>query len=172
MTGAFRPISRPTPTNPNQGSVGRLGAGIGVPEPNPGVQPISPETGVKVESGKSPELAGQSPESAFAAAMEIIKQDFGKFVEEEQRLKQIADTAMRTIGWGNGNNPNPSIGNIQPIIDAFRKEASVLSDQYRKQMGQFLSGNSNTQNFGEPPFNFLGPNIPSNQNPQGPVLAA
>ncbi len=173
MTGAVGPMPKQT----NQGIAGRLGTGMGSSVPNLDVQSKLPETGVKVELRKSPELAGQNPEVVARQVKQILKAEFTSFSEEE--VTQLAKATMEAIQKV-GLEPNTDITliarEVQSTTMLFTQEATQLLMRALAKIQEVLSKNSdpvqNSQNSNKPPFSFWGPNTSSNQNPQGPVLAA
>jgi|GEM_PF-5723805 len=176
MTRVVGPTPRQTGQT-NRGPIGISGAGIVVSAPNPDVQSKLPETRVKTEFGTSLELAGQSPEFVAKQVETIMQQEFTNFSQKDlQILVDASIEAIRKIGLGPNTDITLIAREVQSTTMLFTQEATQLLMRALAKIQEVLSDNSdpvqNSQDSNKPPFNFLGPNIPSNQNPQGPVLAA
>ena len=117
------------------------------------------------------ELAGQNPEAAAQQAEEIVEYESRNFTQRE--LEELVDAtidAIRKIGLG----PNEDlVRRIKLIASPFAKQVDRLSMGTSVKIREILSNNSgSTEDPNKPPLSPFGPNTPSKQNPQGPVLAA
>jgi hypothetical protein len=120
------------------------------------------------------ELAGQNPEAAAQQAIQTLKNEIKSFNGQElTNLGVITNEAARRIGLGPNTYLTLIAREVQSITTPFTQKADELLMSASAKIQEVLSdGSGSTQDSNKPPLGFLGPNTPSKQNPQGPVLAA
>jgi len=159
------------PPQTGQGKRGSMMNGQN-PDAKPGSGLLERQLGKGAET--SLELAGQNPEAAAQQAEQIVKDKSQNFTQRE--LEELVDAtikAIQEIDSGPNANPTPIAREVLSIATPFAEEADRLAMETSAKIQEVLSNNSgSTQNPNKSPLGFFGPNNPSKQNPQGPVLAA
>jgi len=125
-------------------------------------------------AGQSLELAGQKPELVAPQVIQTLKDEVESFNGPELgELVGATTKAIQEIDLGPNANPTPIAREVLSIAMPFAEEAKQSLRIALEEMQRVSPDNPNsTQDPSKPPLSFLGPNTPSKQNPQGPVLAA
>jgi len=123
-------------------------------------------------AGQSLELAGQNPEAAARQAEQIVKDESQNFKREFEELFGATIKAIREIyNLVQVQNANRIREEVLSIAMPFDEEADRLAMKTSAEI-QEVSNNSGSTRSNKPQLSPFGPNTPSKQNPQGPVLAA
>jgi len=128
-----------------------------------------PRTGAETSS----ELAGQNPEAAARRAIQTLKDEVESFKGPESR--ELVGATIKAIGeiynLVQVQNANRIREEVLSIATPFDEEADRLAMKTSAEI-QEVSNNSGSTRSNKPQLSPFGPNTPSKQNPQGPVLAA
>ena len=159
------------PRQTGQGNTGKRK--IPMNGPNPAAESGLPGSELRTGTETLLELAGQNPEAAARQAIQTLKDEVESFNGQElKKLGIITKEAARKIGLGQ-NEVALIDEEFELTIMPFAERVNRLYMNTSAAIQQVLSNNfGSTENPNKPPLSPFGPNTPSKQNPQGPVLAA